>query len=99
MSTQATRELSKLLFNAQHRLAVARLFAPPTEVTLTYEEVAQQAATSRSVAHKELGVLVRIGALQRVDIGRTVHYQRVDTPFWPFLTHLLKQAAQQSAQT
>ena len=83
------RELSKLLFNAQHRLAVAAVFTPPTSEALTYGEVAKKSSVSLSVAHKELAVLVRIEAVQRVEAGRQVRYQRVDSPFWPFLEHLL----------
>ncbi len=89
MLTAEVQTLSKLLFNARHRLAVAAVFARPDQGPLTYEEVAVKAAVSRSVAHKELRVLVRIEALQRVDVGRSVHYQRVDSPVWPFVEHVI----------
>ena len=82
--------LSKYLFNAQHRLSVAAVFAPPAKDVLTYSEVAKKSSVSTSVAHKELAVLVQIGALQRIEVGRQVHYQRVDCPFWPFLEYLLE---------
>ncbi len=85
-----TLALSKYLFNAQHRLSVAGVFAPPMNDALTYSEVAKKSAVSASVAHKELAVLVRIGALQRVEVGRQVHYQRIESPFWPFLEQLLE---------
>ncbi len=87
--TAQAQTLSKLLFNAQHRLTIAAVFARPDEGPLTYEEVATKASVSRSVAHKELTVLVRIEALQRVEAGRRVHYQRLDSPFWPFVDHLV----------
>ena len=82
--------LSKYLFNAQHRLSVAAVFAPPMNDALTHSEVAKKSSVSTSVAHKELAVLVRIEALQRVEAGRQVHYQRIDCPFWPLLVHLLE---------
>jgi hypothetical protein len=90
ISAASSRELSKLFFNAQHRIAVAAVFAPPKEVMLGYEEVASVAGVSRSVAHKELAVLVRIGAIARLEVGRAVGYQRLDGPFWPFVTDLIK---------
>lgn len=85
-----TRELSKVLFNAQHRLTIAALFTTADAPVLGYEEVAERAGVSRSVAHKELALLVRIGALQRVEVGRSVSYQRTDSPFWPFAAALLE---------
>ena len=85
-----TQGLSKHLFNAQHRLSVATVFAPPANDALTYLEVAKKTSVSPSVAHKELAVLVQIGAIQRIEAGRQVHYQRVDCPFWPFVEHLLE---------
>lgn len=83
-----SRELSKLFFNAQHRLAVAAVFAPPNDQVLGYEEVAALAEVSRSVAHKELVVLVRVGAIRRIEIGRSVHYRRAESSFWAFLQEL-----------
>jgi hypothetical protein len=82
-----TQALSKLLFNAQHRVAVALVFAASDEV-LGHEEVADRAKISRSVAHKELGVLVRIGALDRLEATRQVSYQRAASPFWAFVADL-----------
>lgn len=84
-----TQALSKLLFNAQHRMTVAAVFAGTDEV-LGHEEVASRASVSRSVAHKELGVLVRIGALDRLAALRQVGYQRAASPFWAFLEDLAK---------
>ncbi len=79
--------LSKVLFNAQHRMAVAMVFAATDEM-LGHEDVASRASVSRSVAHKELGVLVRIGAVGRLEVGRQVLYERSSSPFWPFLDDL-----------
>ena len=82
------QELSKAVFNAQHRIGVAQAVVNADRI-LTYEEVAQQSGTSRSVAHKELQLLVRIGAVNRVELPRSVGYQTTkDSPFWPFLQHL-----------
>lgn len=91
-SAAHTRGLSKTLFNAQHRLAVAAVFAPPDDRVLGYEEVAAAAGVSRSVAHKELAVLVKIGAITRIEVGRSVSYQRADTSFWPFVVDLLEES-------
>ncbi len=89
-----TRELSKVLFNAQHRLAVAAVFSPPVDLVLGYEEVAVHAGVSRSVAHKELAVLVRVGAVRRIEVGRSVHYQRAESSFWAFVRELVDVAVQ-----
>ena len=82
-------QLSKVLFNAQHRLTVAAVFASPAKNALRYEEVAEKSGVSRSVAHKELQVLVRIGAVQRVETGRVVHYLATESAFWNFVRELL----------
>jgi predicted nucleotidyltransferase len=90
MAVQAAerwRLLSKLLFNAQHRIGVAAVFEDDS-LLVSYEEVAQRAGVSRSVVHKELGVLVRIRAVSRVDVGRSVLYQRAESSFWAFLDEL-----------
>lgn len=72
---------SKLLFNAQHRLAVAAVLrASPGPVRR--DEVAASAQVSPSVAHKELMVLVSIGAVQRVEVERSVYFQRSSSAFW-----------------
>lgn len=73
---------SKLLFNSQHRLAVAGVFLEAGADALRYEEVAGRAGISRSLAHKELGVLVAVGALHRLEVERSVYYQRVASAFW-----------------
>lgn len=73
--------LSKLLFNAQHRLAVAKVFAGADQ-PLRYDDVVTSAGVSRSVVHKELQVLTKIGALQRVEVERAVYFQRTRSAFW-----------------
>lgn len=90
-SVMETRGLSKLLFNAQHRIAVAHVMAR-SDAVMGYEEVAERSGTSRSVAHKELRILVEIGAVNRLEVGRLVGYQRADSPFWPFLEDLVRRA-------
>lgn len=92
LRASTARELSKLLFNAQHRMAVAAVFAPPCDDVLDLEEVAERCGVSRSGVHKELRVLVTIGAVHRFEAGRVVQYQRAESPFWPFLAHLFRQA-------
>ena len=83
--------LSKVLFNAQHRLAVSAVFLVGPKL-LGYEEVASRAGVSRSVAHKELGVLVHVGALGRLEAGRVVLYQRLESAYWPFAVEMLARA-------
>ena len=87
----AAQDLSKALFNARHRLSVAAVFDELNAV-LGYEEVAERARVSRSVAHKELAVLVRIGALSRIEVGRSVNYQRTPSGFWAFAFDLLRES-------
>jgi predicted transcriptional regulator len=82
-----TQVLSKLLFNAQHRIAVAQVFLVADEV-LGHEDVAARAGVGRSVAHKELAVLVRIGAVTRLEASRQVFYERAASPFWAFISDL-----------
>lgn len=82
-----TQVLSKLLFNAQHRIAVAQVFLATDEV-LVHDDVAARAGVSRSVAHKELAVLVRIGGLMRLEASRQVFYERAESPFWAFISDL-----------
>ena len=89
-----TQETSKALFNAQHRLAVAAVFVAPDAAVRGYEDVASEAGVSRSVAHKELAVLVMVGAVLRIEIGRTVHYQRAESAFWPFVRELLSRSGE-----
>ena len=91
------RELSKLLFNAQHRLAVASVFAGDSDAALTYEQVADRCGVSRSVVHKDLQVLVHIDAVQRVELGRSVHYLRAPSAFWLFLEDLLSRIDSEEA--
>jgi len=85
------QDLSKAVFNAQHRLAIAAVFDELNAV-FSYEEVAERAAVSRSVAHKELSVLVRIGALARIEVGRSVNYQRSPSAFWAFASELIHES-------
>lgn len=95
--TTALETLSKLLFNAQHRLAVARVFLGDPAAALTCDDVAGGASISRSVAHKELHVLTTIGAVQRVEVHRNVYFQRVSSGFWVLCEELL--VANQHADT
>lgn len=81
--------VSKLLFNAGHRLAVAEVFLEADPVSLRCDEVATAANVSLSVAHKELQVLTAIGAIQRVQIDRAVYFQRLESAFWNFCAELL----------
>ena len=88
--------LSKLVFNAQHRLAVADVFIEDATALLQYEEVAERARVGRSVAHKELSVFVTIGAVNRLTPGRFVYYQRAESEFWSFCADLIRRSRARS---
>lgn len=86
-----TQVLSKLLFNAQHRIGVAHVFLATDEV-LVHDDVSSRSGVGRSVVHKELAILVRIGALRRMEVSRQVFYERADSPFWAFISDLADRA-------
>ena len=73
--------LSKALFNAQHRLSVAAVVRT-VDGPLRREDVMAKAGVSSSVAHKELAVLAAIGAVQRVELDRSVYFQRIESAYW-----------------
>lgn len=81
------RDLSKLVFNAQHRIAVA-LAVARSDAIVSYDEVAVASGASPSVVHKELALLVRIGAVGRVEAGRVVGFHRLESGFWAFVEEL-----------
>ncbi len=85
--TDSLSNLSKLLFNAQHRLAVAAAFAE-TDQPLRYDELVARTRVSRSVVHKEVQVLTAIGAVQRIELERAVYFQRTESAFWAFCAEL-----------
>ncbi len=86
--TNPLDSLSKLLFNAQHRLAVAAAFASSDE-PLRYEDVVASTGASRSVVHKEVQVLTAIGAVQRVEVERAVYFQRAPSTYWVLCDELI----------
>lgn len=96
MAAPATRHeaLSKLLFNAQHRLSVAKVFLDEPTAAVSCEDVAARAEVSRSVAHKELHVLTAIGAMQRIEASRSVYFQRLPSSFWGLSEELLHAAVE-----
>jgi DNA-binding transcriptional regulator GbsR (MarR family) len=95
--TDPADSLSKLLFNAQHRLAVAEAFMS-SDQALRYDDIATSTGVSRSVVHKEVQVLTTIGAVQRVDIERAVYFQRTPSAFWDLCTELAARSATSGAE-
>lgn len=88
--TEQLDSLSKLLFNAQHRLAVASVFVA-SEHPLRYDDLVVSTGASWSVVHKEVGVLTRIGAVQRVEVERALYFQRAPSAFWALCDELISQ--------
>lgn len=96
--TDPVDNLSKLLFNAQHRLAVAAAFMSSNKA-LRYDDIATSAGVSRSVVHKEVRVLTTIGAVQRVDVERAVYFQRTPSAFWDLCSELASGNSPSGAKT
>lgn len=90
--TDPRESLSKLLFNAQHRLAIASAFASSGE-PLRYDDIVTRTGVSRSVVHKEVQVLTAIGAVQRVDVERAVYFQRTKSAYWVLCTELVARSS------
>lgn len=86
--TDPLDSLSKLLFNAQHRLAVASAFAS-SDQPLRYDDLVDSTGASRSVVHKEVRVLTTIGAVQRVEVERAVYFQRAPSAYWTLCNELI----------
>lgn len=80
-------ELSKRVFNSEHRLRFTEYLSASTTL-LTINETALATGIAPSTVHSELHLLADIGALQRIQVGRSVSFQKVDGPFWAWCEEL-----------
>lgn len=97
--TTSLEELSKVVFNAQHRLSVARVFLDSEAGAMRCDDVAKRASVSQSVTHKELQVLVRIRAVQRLETSRAVFFLRTESEFWAFCRELSASASKKLSRS
>jgi hypothetical protein len=87
-SRTAEQELSKRVFNTEHRLTIARaLLNHPKLAAAT--EIAVAARVSGASVHEELHRLADLGVVQRVPEAQRVLFQPIPGPFWEWCRELL----------
>lgn len=82
--------LSRDIFTAKHFLTVCLVLRVHSGEVLDRDTVATLASVPSTAAHNELQRLVRMGAVQRLDGGRSVFYGLVGGAFWTWVEELLR---------
>ena len=91
MGAAEGRDFSRRVFGGAHRLSVSwQLRSLSEEVLSDFDEIANLVkGVPRSSLHKELGILVELGALARFEVSRAVRYQRRGHPWWELVEVLV----------
>jgi hypothetical protein len=83
------RALSLAVFTSRNFLAVCLPFRASETEIFDLKQVEEMSGLSGSSVLKELRVLVRIGAIARIEAARSVGYQKVDGVFWHWYEELI----------
>ena len=88
--------LSKRVFNSEHRLTIA-MALEDTEGFTTTAAVMKSTGIAYSTVHDELNLMAELGVLQRVIPERQVLFQRLSGPFWEWCSVLVASVGTEAA--